>query len=101
MHELSCVVHVHSTYSDGTATVPEIIAAARRNGADAVLVTDHDTLAAQREGWEGWHGSVLVLVGEEISPPGGHFLAFGIDREIAHRGRSEREICAAVESAGG
>jgi predicted metal-dependent phosphoesterase TrpH len=36
MHELTCVVHVHSTFSDGTATVPEIVDVARATGADAV-----------------------------------------------------------------
>jgi hypothetical protein len=92
---------VHSTYSDGTATVPEIVEAARSNRIDVVLLTDHDSLAARRDGWEGWHGSVLLLVGHEISPRGGHFLAFGLEDEVDHRGRSEEEICEAVQSAGG
>ena len=57
--DLACVVHCHSTYSDGTGTVAEIAAAAARAGADAVLLTDHDTLAARRQGEERWHGTVL------------------------------------------
>jgi hypothetical protein len=92
---------VHSTYSDGTATVPEIAAAAAAAGADAVLLTDHDSLGARRAGWEGRHGSVLVLVGTEVSPRQGHYLAFGVDREIAHAGRSAAQIAAAVRAAGG
>ncbi len=100
-HDMGCVVHVHSTYSDGTATVPEIIDAARASGADAVLLTDHDTLQAKRDGWEGWHDGVLVLVGIEVSPRGGHFLAFGIDREPPHAGRTEAQIAQAVAAAGG
>jgi hypothetical protein len=101
LHDLACVVHLHSTHSDGTGTVPEIAEAARRNALDVVLLTDHDTLAARREGEEGWHGSVLVLVGEEVSPPDrDHFLAFGIDEEI-DRWLPAREIVAAVERAGG
>ena len=47
MTELSCVVHVHSTYSDGTASVPELLETARDAGVDAVLLTDHDTLAGR------------------------------------------------------
>lgn len=101
LHDLSCVVHVHSTYSDGTAGVEELIEHAARCGHDAVLLTDHDTLGAKRDGWEGWHGSVLLLVGTEVSPAGGHYLAFGLDREIAHEGLTEAEIPAAVEAAGG
>ena len=100
-HDLACVVHVHSNYSDGTATVPEIIAAARRNAVDVVLLTDHDSLEARRAGWEAWHDSVLLLVGHEISPRGGHFLAFGLDEEVAHDGLSEEEICRTVSARGG
>ena len=99
--DVSCVVHVHTTYSDGTATVAEIAAAAEAAGADAVLVTDHDSLGARRDGWEGRHGTVVMLVGTEVSPRGGHYLAFGVDREIGHAGRSASEVAAAVRQAGG
>ncbi len=102
MHDLACVVHLHSLYSDGTGTVPEIAQAARRAGVDVVMLTDHDTLEAKRQGEEGWHDGVLVLVGEEVTPPhGNHTLAFGIEREIAHRGLSGAEIAAAIRAAGG
>ena len=101
LHGLACVAHVHSTYSDGTATVAEIVAAAAGAGADCVLLTDHDTLEAARRGEEGWRGGVLLLVGHEVSPKAGHLLVFGVDREIGHAGRTEREICTAVRAAGG
>ena len=102
MLDLACVVHLHSTYSDGTGTVKEIARAARRAKADVVLLTDHDTLAAKRNGEEGWYGDVLLLVGEEVTPRGGnHYLAFGIDAEIDHRPLDGAGICAAVRAAGG
>ena len=41
--DVSCVVHVHTTYSDGTATVEELMAAAAGAGADAVLLTRRAT----------------------------------------------------------
>ena len=44
---------------------------------------------------------MLLLVGMEVSPKGGHFLAFGIDEEIGHVGRSPSEICRAVARRGG
>jgi len=100
-YELSCVVHVHSTYSDGTASVPELLEAARSVDVDAILLTDHDTLGARREGWEGHHDGVFLMVGVEVSPKSGHYLAFGVDEEIAHCGRSAAEIAAAVRTAGG
>ncbi|MBA2505228.1 MAG: CehA/McbA family metallohydrolase [Thermoleophilaceae bacterium] len=102
MHDLACVIHLHSTHSDGTGTVPEIAAAARANALDVVLLTDHDTLQARRRGEEGWHDGVLVLVGEEVSPKSeNHFLAFGIDEEIDHEGLDAAGILAAVRRAGG
>jgi methylmalonyl-CoA mutase cobalamin-binding subunit len=101
LHDLTCVVHVHSTHSDGTGTVPEIARAAARSDVDVVLLTDHDTLAALRRGEEGWHGSVLVLVGEEVSPRGrDHFLAFGVERVVDRR-QDSAGICASVAAAGG
>ena len=102
MHDLACVVHLHSLYSDGTGTVPEIARAARRAKADVVLLTDHDTLEAKRRGEEGWHDDVLVLVGQEVSPRGrNHYLAFGLDHEIDHEGLDAAGICRAVRDAGG
>src|SRR5215212_10338723 len=98
---MTCVIHVHSTYSDGTGTVPEIARAAQRAGVDVVLLTDHDTLEAKRRGEERWYDGVLVLVGEEVSPTDrDHFLAFGIDKEIDRR-LTGPEICEAVAAAGG
>ncbi len=99
--DLACVVHVHSDFSDGTATVAEIIEAASATGADCVLLTDHDSMEAARQGWEGWHDELLLLVGHEITTRGGHLLAFGLERELDHRGRSEAEICDEVAARGG
>ena len=102
MHDLACVIHLHSTYSDGTGTVKQIARAGRRARADVVLLTDHDTLAAKRNGEEGWYGDVLLLVGEEVSPRRrNHYLAFGIDQEIDHSELDAAGICRAVRAAGG
>lgn len=95
MHDLSCVIHLHSLHSDGTGTVEEIARAAE---VDVVLLTDHDTMAAE----PGWYGDVLVLVGEEVSPGGGnHYLAFGLDEPIDHEGMEPADIVRAVREAGG
>jgi hypothetical protein len=96
------VIHLHSLYSDGTGTVQEIAAAGLANALDFILLTDHDTLAARDRGEEGWYGNVLLLAGEEVSPKGrDHFLAFGLDRPIDHRGMTARDILEAVEREGG
>jgi hypothetical protein len=99
--DLACVVHCHSTFSDGTGTVPQIARAAARAGADVVMLTDHDTLEAKRRGEERWHGEVLVCVGEEVSPKAGnHYLAFGVD-EVIDRRLAPAQVQAAVREAGG
>lgn len=100
LHDLACVIHLHSTYSDGTASIDEIIEAARATATDVVLLTDHDTLGARDDGHEGWHDDVLLLVGVEVSPRGGHFLAFGVDQTPSKQG-GESEIPAAVAALGG
>lgn len=95
--DLTCAVHLHSTHSDGTGTVEQIARAASRARIDVVLLTDHDTL----DGEEGWYDDVLVLVGEEVTPPNrDHYLAFDIERVVSPR-LSGPEICAEVRAQGG
>lgn len=101
LHDLACAVHLHSDYSDGTATIPELIEAAREAERDVVLLTDHDSMGAKDDGYEGWHGQVLLGVGLEVTPRAGHFLAFGVDKKIKHKGVPEAEIPTAVARAGG
>jgi PHP domain-containing protein len=98
VHDLSCVIHLHSLHSDGTGTVEEIVAAAADVGVDVVVLTDHDVMAAQ----PGYHGDVLLLVEEEVSPRGSnHYLAFGLDEPIDHAGMDAAGIVRAVRDAGG
>lgn len=76
-------LHIHTTFSDGTGTFPEVIAAARAAGLRWIIVTDHDTLVGRM--YEGWHDDVLVLVGHEITPDHNHFLALGTDQVVDNR----------------
>ena len=102
LRDVTCVVHLHSRYSDGTGTVPQIARAARRAGAEVVILTDHNTLEARERGEERWHGPVLLLVGEEVSPKGqDHYLAFGVDEVVPWRDVSAEDICRAVRDMGG
>src|SRR4029453_7216655 len=78
-----------------------VVAVAAAAGVGRVLLTDHDSVGARRDGWEGRHGDVSLLVGTEVSPKQGHYLAFGVDREIPHVGRSALQIAEAVRDAGG
>src|SRR4051812_25631725 len=96
LHDLACVVHLHSTHSDGTGTVAQIVAAGQRAGGDVVLLTDHDTLAGASDA--GWHGPVLLLVGHEVSPPRrDHTLVFGSPSPIPNRLSGSEIVTAAWE----
>lgn len=100
MVDVACAVHVHSLYSDGTGTIPEIAAAARRAGARAVLITDHDSTDGRHEA--GWVDGVLVCVGVEVSPRrGSHLLCFGLDEPPAHLARSTAQVIDHVHAQGG
>ena len=99
--DIACIIHVHSTYSDGSASVEELIEATRASGRDALLLTDHDTLDAARGGWQGRHDDVDLIVGHEVTPRGGHLLVFGVDQEVRKKGRDEAAIAAAAREAGG
>ncbi|MDX9745575.1 MAG: CehA/McbA family metallohydrolase [Syntrophales bacterium] len=75
--DYSGVIHFHSAYSfDGTTPLSKIIEAAEDNGLDFLMLTDHSTLQARTDGYEGWHGNVLLIVGQEVSPRFNHLLAF-------------------------
>ena len=101
MRDLGCVIHCHSRHSDGTGTVAQMAAAARRAGADAMLLTDHDTLAARALGEDGVRDGVLVITGHEVTSADGHLLAFGLDDVVAHEGRTARQLADEVRDRGG
>ncbi|MBP1761721.1 MAG: hypothetical protein H6Q64_1263 [Firmicutes bacterium] len=77
LYDYTGVIHLHSAFSfDGHTPMDEIISAARNNGIDFLMLTDHDHMKARDQGWEGWQGTTLVIVGEEIAPRFNHYLAF-------------------------
>ncbi|MFH0965099.1 MAG: CehA/McbA family metallohydrolase [Planctomycetota bacterium] len=95
-------LHIHTRYSDGSGRLPEIIAAARQAQLDFIVLSDHNRLDAKRDGWEGWHDGVLVIVGAEISPRrAGHVVALGVEDVKGYEHLSEGEYLRAVARQGG
>lgn len=75
--------HIHSDFShDGTTGIKDIIKSARKCGADFIIMTDHFNIKTKDEGFEGYHGELLVVAGEEISPAYNHYLAIGLNKAI-------------------
>ena len=79
---LKADMHIHSTVSDGSETIPEIIRQAVKNGLDAIAVTDHDTL--RHRNLLPKNGPIRVEAGIEISAIDpvkkrkAHILGYGI-----------------------
>jgi hypothetical protein len=84
MHEYIGAAHIHSTYSDGTGSIPDIARAAAEVGLDFLLLTDHNSLKAKHDGWERWQDGVLLCIGYEINDRDdrNHYLAFGLDETV-------------------
>ncbi len=80
MHNYPGNIHIHSKYSDGTGTIPEIAEAANKAGLDFIIITDHDTREGVRE--EGIFGRTVVIVGTELNSGANHFLAMGTTEDI-------------------
>ena len=87
MFEYVGAIHMHSTFSDGSGEVKNIAKAASEIGLDYIVLTDHNTLRALNEGFEGWYGNALLLVGCEINDKQNknHYLAFGIEEAFSTR----------------
>ena len=58
-------LHIHSTVSDGSDTIEEIIAASKSKGLDAIAITDHDTVSHMRQIPAA--AGIKVITGVEIS----------------------------------
>ncbi|MFA3782972.1 PHP domain-containing protein [Melioribacteraceae bacterium 4301-Me] len=87
MYEYVGAIHIHSTFSDGSGDVKSIAQIADEVGLDYILLTDHNTLRALNEGFEGWYGKTLLLVGCEINDKENknHYLAFRINKTYSTR----------------
>ncbi len=102
MVEYVGAIHIHSNFSDGSGTVEEIIKFAQEVGLDFIVLTDHNTLRAKNDGFEGWHDNTFLLVGSEINDKQNlnHYLALGIEKTFSTR-ISAKEYVKKVNEKGG
>ncbi|MGI6367493.1 MAG: CehA/McbA family metallohydrolase [Anaerolineae bacterium] len=95
-------LHIHSTASDGTAGVPQIVEAARDAELDVIVITDHNVRLPE---FEGWRNGVLVLVGQELNPFGrphqDHLLVLGAQHDLSDCTASLQEAIDAARASGG
>ena len=84
MFEYTGAVHIHSTYSDGTGKIEEIVKAADDSGLDFIIMTDHNTLKPKEDGLERWLNNVMVIIGYEVNDMENknHYLVLGLDELV-------------------
>lgn len=96
------VMHIHTTYShDAHGTFEDALRVANAQGLDYLIFTEHNTLQPLRDGKQGWHGAVLVLIGVEISTRDGHYLALNVTEEIDRHTLTTQQIIDEVNRQGG
>ncbi|MDW7651310.1 MAG: CehA/McbA family metallohydrolase [Bacillota bacterium] len=97
----SCLgnIHIHSAYSDGTSSIPQIAKEAAEAGLHYIIITDHNTLTGLGE--EGYYDNVLVLCGSEINMQKNHYLALNIKKEIPPNDDNPQQVIDAVNSQNG
>lgn len=96
-------LHFHTTYSDGTITIPALLDIAVRRELAVIAVTDHDTIAgaeaarllAQRQA-----SPVEVIVGVEVTTRQGHIVGLFL-REAVPPGLSAAATVEAIHAQGG
>lgn len=96
------IIHLHTKYSDGSGDIPDIMKDAANQQLDFIIFTDHNTLKPLKDGWEGWYGSVLAIIGMEINDRNdeNHLLAMGID-DLAAKNLTATEYVSEVVDRGG
>ncbi len=95
--EVRGAYHVHTTRSDGRGTLDEVVLAAKRAGLQFVVVTDHNLLTPEEQGYR---DGVLVVQATEASTRYGHVVALGVPRALTPEER-EGDPFAAVQALGG
>lgn len=96
-------LHIHSNYSDGHASVKDIIKAARRRGLDGIAITDHDTMRgipAAKKYIKEQKLDLILIPGIEVATSEGHLIVLGVDKP-PERKKSPEETIETAHDLGG
>ena len=107
MREYVGNLHMHTTSSDGHGTHDEVAHAAIEAGLDFIVVTDHNTLPTEFEGYyfRGFR-RVLRLIGEEVHdvervPEKSHLLIYGTEEDLSRYAVQPQILLREVRKRGG
>jgi hypothetical protein len=107
MNELICNLHMHTLYSDGSATHAEIVQAALKCDVDVIIVTDHNVWVNGPENYyQNGNRRVLLMIGEEVhdqtrDPQKNHLLVFGAGRDVSTQAYDPQRLIDSVNQSGG
>ena len=79
-------LHMHTNYSDGSATPREIVSQAIEQGLNVIAITDHNTIDGALEARSivlKENLPIQVIVGEEVWTEQGDLLAYFLEKRIA------------------
>ena len=98
----SADLHMHTTFSDGSATPRQVLErVAAKGDLQIVAITDHDTIDGAREASAlADRYGVQCIVGEEVSSSGGHIVGLFLDEVVPAR-LTPAETVAAIHAQGG
>jgi len=96
-YHYSGVIHVHTTESDGTLPIEEVIEIGRRAGLDFMMFSDHMGLKNRAAGHEGVYGDTLVVIGYEHNDldDNNHYLIFNSPSVYPHKSSASEYVKAA------
>jgi predicted metal-dependent phosphoesterase TrpH len=77
-------LHMHTIYSyDGTASIPDVLARAKKEGLNVIAITDHDEIRGALKAMElAPEFGIEVIPGIEISTDDGHLLGLFITEKV-------------------
>lgn len=77
-------IHIHTTKSDGSLPLEEIVNEAKKVGLKWLVFSDHNNIDYLKEGKEGFYDGICVIIANEISPAkGDHYIACNINELVS------------------
>jgi predicted metal-dependent phosphoesterase TrpH len=97
-------IHIHTTHSDGMATVEQVLDfVEHKTNLDLIAITDHDMFDGADEARElvaRRHYRFQVLTGMEVTTLEGHLLVLGIDKPVRSLQGLDKTIAQVHEQGG-
>ena len=101
-------LHTHTLHSDGSLSPADLLELAQKSRLDFVAITDHNTVTHQDDlaSLKLKEPSPLLIVGEEVTTPGGHASVWGlgpgewVDFRVGPKDRRLRELVSTAHGFG-